>query len=54
MNYWCVGSMDHPVWWDVETVVMYHMENRHTTRIMLIISYAVMQYLKLHKLHILR
>jgi hypothetical protein len=42
--------MDHLVRWDEKTVVAYRMENSHTTRIMLIISYAVKQYLKLGKL----
>jgi hypothetical protein len=49
-----MALMDHPVWWDEETAAAYRMENSHTTRITLIISYAVKQYLKLDKLHILR
>jgi hypothetical protein len=48
-----MGSMDHPVWWDEEMAATYHMENRHTARITLIISYAVKQYLKLDKLQML-
>jgi hypothetical protein len=35
------GSMDHSVWQDKETAVAYRMENSHTPRITLIISYAV-------------
>jgi hypothetical protein len=54
VNYQEVGSMDHPVWWDKEMVAVYRMEKGHTTRIMLIISYPVKQYLKLDKLHMLR
>jgi hypothetical protein len=50
MNYLHMGSMDHLVRWDEETVVAYCMENSHTTRIMLIISYAITQYLNLDKL----
>jgi hypothetical protein len=46
--------MDHPVWWDEEMAMTYRMENRHAARIMVIISYAVKQCLKLDKLHILR
>jgi hypothetical protein len=46
--------MDHPVQWDKETVVAYCMENSHTRRIMLIISFAVKKYLKLDKLQMLR
>jgi hypothetical protein len=54
VNYRGMRLMDHPVWWDKETVVAYHMETSHTARIMLIISYLVKQYLKFDKLQILR
>jgi hypothetical protein len=54
MNCQHVGSMDHLVWWDEETAMAYRMENSHAARIILIISYAVKQCLKLIKLHILR
>jgi hypothetical protein len=50
MNYQCAGSMDRLVRWDNEMAVVYCMENSHTARIMLIISYAIKQYLKLDKL----
>jgi hypothetical protein len=43
-------SMDHSVRWDKETVAAYRMENSHTKRIILIISFAVKKYLKLDKL----
>jgi hypothetical protein len=35
-------------------MVVYHMENNHTLKIMLIVSYAVKKYLKLDKLEMLR
>jgi hypothetical protein len=54
VNYRCVGSMDHPVRWDEKMAAVYHMENSHTERIMLIISYAVKKCLKLDILHMLR
>jgi hypothetical protein len=41
MNCQGVGSMDHSVWWDDEMVMAYRMENNHTTRIVLIISYVL-------------
>jgi hypothetical protein len=40
-----MGSMHHLVQWDEEMVAAYRMENSHTARIMLIISYVVKQYL---------
>jgi hypothetical protein len=43
MNYLCMGSMDNLVWWDEETAVAYYMENSHTARIMLIVSYAIFE-----------
>jgi hypothetical protein len=46
--------MYHLVWWDEEMTMAYHMENSHTARITLVISYVVKQCLKLDKLHILR
>jgi hypothetical protein len=36
-----VGSMEHPVRWDEETVAAYHMDNGHTARITLIVCFAV-------------
>jgi hypothetical protein len=54
VNYRGVGSMNHLVRWDEEMVAVYHMENNHTARITLIISYSVKQYLKLYKLQMLR
>jgi hypothetical protein len=42
--------MDHLVWRDEEMVVAYGMENSHTVRITLIVSYVVKQCLKLNKL----
>jgi hypothetical protein len=50
VNYQRVGSIDHPVRWDEEKAVAYRMKNSHATRITLIISYVVKQYLKLDKL----
>jgi hypothetical protein len=52
MNCRRVGSMDHMMWWDEEMAAVGHMENRHATRIMLFVSYAVKQCLKLDKLYI--
>jgi hypothetical protein len=49
-----VGSMVHLVRWDEETAAVYHMKNSHTTRIMLIVSNAVKQCLKLDNLQMLR
>jgi hypothetical protein len=40
--------------WDEEMMVVYRIENNHTFKIMLIVSYAVKKYLKLDKLEMLR
>jgi hypothetical protein len=36
MNYWGMGSMDHPVRWDEERTMAYHIKNSHIARITLI------------------